>query len=144
MDVKSAFLNGNIEEEVYVAQPPGFEDAKKPDMVYKLKKALYGLKQAPRAWYDTLRDFLISKGFKSGSLDPTLFTKYYDDALFICQIYVDDIIFGCTNKKYSEEFAFLMSEHHQMSMMGELKFFLGLQIHQQRNGTFISQEKYLK
>jgi hypothetical protein len=144
MDVKSAFLNGNIEEEVYVAQPPGFEDAKKPDMVYKLKKALYGLKQAPRAWYDTLRDFLISKGFKSGSLDPTLFTKYYDDALFICQIYVDDIIFGCTNKKYSEEFAFLMSEQYQMSMMGELKFFLRLQIRQQRNGTFISQEKYLK
>ena len=94
MDVKSAFLNGNIEEEVYVAQPPGFEDSKNPDMVYRLKKALYGLKQAPRAWYDTLRDFLISKGFKSGSLDPTLFTKYYDDALFICQIYVDDIIFG--------------------------------------------------
>ena len=75
MDVKSAFLNGNIEEEVYVAQPPGFEDAKKPDMVYRLKKSLYGLKQAPRAWYDTLRDFLISKGFKSGSLDPTLLTK---------------------------------------------------------------------
>src|ERR1041384_5866103 len=144
MDVKSAFLNGNIEEEVYVAQPPGFEDSENPDMVYKLKKALYGLKQAPRAWYDTLRDFLISKGFKSGFLDPTLFTKYYDDALFICQIYVDDIIFGCTNKKYSGEFAFLMSEQYQMSMMGELKFFLGLQIRQQRNGTFISQEKYLK
>src|ERR1041384_3205279 len=83
MDVKSSFLNGNIEEEVYVAQPPGFEDAKNPDMVYKLKKALYGLKQAPRAWYDTLRNFLISKGFKSGSLDPTLFTKHYDHALFI-------------------------------------------------------------
>ena len=112
--------------------------------MYRLKKALYGLKQAPRAWYDTLRDFLISKGFKSGSLDPTLFTKRYDDALFICQIYVDDIIFGCTNKKYSEEFAFLMSEQYQMSMMGELKFFLGLQIRQQRNGIFISQEKYLK
>src|SRR3954471_19502936 len=144
MDVKSAFLNGNIEEEVYVAQPPGFKDAKKPDMVYRLKKALYGLKQAPRAWYDTLRDFLISKGFKSGSLDPTLFTKRYDDALFICQIYVDDIIFGCTNKKYSEEFAFLMSEHYQMSIMGELKFFLGLQIRQQQNDIFISKEKYLK
>src|SRR3954463_12613529 len=82
----------------------------------------------PYTWYDTLRDFLICKGFKSGSLDPTLFTKYYDDALFICQIYVYDIIFGCTNKKYSEEFAFLMSEQYQMSMMGELKFFLGLQI----------------
>src|SRR3954466_14284764 len=124
MDVKSAFLNGEIEEEVYVAQPLGFEDPKNPDMVYRLKKVLYGLKQAPRAWYDTVHDFLISKGFKYSSLDPTLFTKHYDDALFICQIYVDDIIFGCTNKKYSEEFAFLMSEQYQMSMMGELKFFL--------------------
>src|SRR3954470_19133060 len=84
------------------------------NLTYRLKKALYGLKQDPRAWYDTLRDFLISKGYKSGSLDPTLFTIRYDDALFICQIYVDDIIFGCTNKKYSEEFAFLMSEQYQM------------------------------
>src|SRR4051812_21671501 len=144
MDVTSAFLTGNIEEEVYVAQPPGFEDPKKPEMVYRLKKALYGLKQAPRSWYDTLRDFLISKGFKSGSSTQQSSLKHYDDALFICQIYVDDIIFGCTNKKYSEEFAFLMSEQYQMSMMGELKFFLGLQIRQQCNDTFISQEKYLK
>ena len=97
MDVKSAFLNGKIEEEVYVAQPPGFEDPKNPNMVYKLNKALYGLKQAPRAWYDTIKDFLKSKGFKPGSLDPTLFTKTYDGELFVCQIYVDDIIFGCTN-----------------------------------------------
>ena len=144
MDVKSAFLNGKIEEEVYVAQPPGFEDPKHPDMVYKLNKALYGLKQAPRAWYDTLKDFLKSKGFKPGSLDPTLFTKTYDGELFVCQIYVDDIIFGCTNQKYSEEFGYMMQEQYQMSMMGELKFFLGLQIRQQRNDIFISQEKYLK
>ena len=78
MDVKSAFLNGKIKEEVYVAQPPGFEDIKHPDMVYKLNKALYGLKQGPHAWYDTLKEFLKSKGFKPGSLDPTLFTKTYD------------------------------------------------------------------
>ena len=72
MDVKSAFLNGKLEEEVYVAQPPGFEDPKNPDKVFRLKKALYGLKQAPRAWYDTLKEFLMKKGFKPGSLDPTL------------------------------------------------------------------------
>ncbi len=143
MDVKSAFLNGKIEEEVYVAQPPGFEDPKRPDMVYKLNKALYGLKQAPRAWYDTLKDFLKSKGFKPGSLDPTLFMKTYDGELFVCQIYVDDIIFGCTDKRYSDEFGHMMQEQYQMSMMGELKFFLGLQIRQQSNGIFISQEKYL-
>ena len=144
MDVKSAFLNGEIEEEVYVKQPPGFEDPKNPDMVYKLHKALYGLKQAPRAWYDTLKDFLLKKGFKPGTTDPTLFTRSYNGELFVCQIYVDDIIFGCTNPDISEEFAKMMSKKYEMSMMGELKFFLGLQIRQQKNGTFISQEKYLK
>ena len=86
----------------------------------------------------------MKKGFNPGSHDPTLFTKTYDDELFVCQIYVDDIIFGCTNQCYSDEFAYMMSEEYQMSMMGELKFFLGLQICQQHNGIFISQEKYLK
>jgi hypothetical protein len=98
MDVKSAFLNGPIKEEVYVEQPPGFEDDRYPDHVYKLSKALYGLKQAPRAWYECLRDFLISNAFKVGKADPTLFTKTCNDDLFVCQIYVDDIIFGSTNK----------------------------------------------
>jgi len=86
----------------------------------------------------------MKKGLKPGSLDPTLFTKTYDDELFVCQIYVDDIIFGCTNQRYNDEFAYMMSEEYQMSMMGELKFFLGLQIREQRNGIFICQEKYLK
>ena len=130
MDVKFAFLNCKIEEEVYVAQPPGYEDPKHPDKVFGLNKALYGLKQAPRAWYDTLKEFLMKKGFKPGSLDPTLFTKSYDGELFVCQIYVDDIIFGCTDQHYSDEFTYMMSEEYQMSMMGELKFFLGLQIRQ--------------
>ena len=84
MDVKNAIRDGRNEEEVCVAQPPGIEDPKHPDMVYKLNKALYGLKQAPRTWYDTLKDLLKSKGFKPGSLDPTLFTKTYDGELFVC------------------------------------------------------------
>ena len=75
MDIKSAFLNGEIEEEVYVKQPPGFVNPKKPDHVYKLHKALYGLKQAPRAWYKCLTKFLIEKGFEIGKIDSTLFTK---------------------------------------------------------------------
>ena len=86
MDVKSAFLNGKLEEEVYVAQPPGFEDPKNPDKVFRLNKALYGLKQAPRAWYDTLKEFLMKKGFKPGSLNPTIFTKSYDNELFVCRV----------------------------------------------------------
>jgi hypothetical protein len=93
MNVKSAFLNGKINELVYVEQPPGFEDSKKPNHVYMLSKALYGLKQAPRAWYERLQNFLVSKGLKIRKVDTTLFTKKIED-LFICQIYVDDIIFG--------------------------------------------------
>ena len=113
-------------------------------MVYKLHKALYGLKQAPHPWYETLQDFLLKKGFTPGTTNPTLFTRSYNIDLFVCQIYVDDIIFGCTNPDISEEFAKMMSKKYEMSMMGELKFFLGLQIRQQKNGTFISQEKYIK
>jgi hypothetical protein len=105
MDVKSAFLNGSIKDEVYVEQPPGFENEQYPDHVCKLSKALYGLKQAPRAWYECLRDFLIANNFKVRKADPTLFTKTCDGDLFVCQIYVDDIIFGSTNQKSCEEFS---------------------------------------
>jgi hypothetical protein len=108
MDVKSAFLNGPIKEEVYVEQPPGFEDSEYPNHVYKLSKALYGLKQAPRAWYECLRDFLITNDFKVGKADPTLFTKTIAKDLFVCQIYVDRIIFGSTNKSTCEEFSTIM------------------------------------
>jgi len=144
MDVKSAFLNGYINELVYVEQPPGFEDPRNPNHVYRLHKALYGLKQAPRAWYERLRDFLIMQGFKIGRVDTTLFTKDIDGELFVCQIYVDDIIFGSTNEAFSHEFGKMMSREFEMSMIGELNFFLGFQIKQLREGTFIYQEKYTK
>ncbi|KAI4387126.1 hypothetical protein MLD38_004980 [Melastoma candidum] len=108
MDVKSAFLNGEIKEEVYVDQPPGFEDPKKHDHVYKLDKALYGLKQAPRAWYERLSQFLIEKGYRKGKVDITLFLKKHGTELLIVQIYVDDIIFGSTNNALSNEFTELM------------------------------------
>jgi hypothetical protein len=142
MDVKSAFLNGPIKEGVYVMQPPGFEDERYPDHVCKLSKALYGLKQAPRAWYECLRDFLIANAFKVGKADPTLFTKTCDGDLFVCQIYIDDIIFGSTNQKYCEEFSRVMTQKFEMSMMGELNYFLGFQVKQLNDGTFISQMKY--
>jgi hypothetical protein len=93
MDVKSAFLNRYINELMYVEQPLSFEEEKKPNHVYKLRKALYGLKQAPRAWYERLRDFLLSKGFIMGKVNITLFTKKIGKDLFMLQIYVDDIIF---------------------------------------------------
>ncbi|KAK1663300.1 hypothetical protein QYE76_051459 [Lolium multiflorum] len=144
MDVKSAFLNGPLHEEVYVKQPPGFEDPHFPDHVFKLKKALYGLKQAPRAWYEHLKELLEDRGFEVGKIDPTLFTKKVNGELFVCQLYVDDIIFGSTNTKFNDEFAMLMTNRFEMSMMGELKYFLGFEIKQMRQGTFINQAKYLQ
>ncbi|WVZ83183.1 LOW QUALITY PROTEIN: hypothetical protein U9M48_030354 [Paspalum notatum var. saurae] len=142
MDVKSDFLNGPIQEEVYVEQPPGFEDPKKPHHMYKLHKALYGLKQAPRAWYECLKDFLLKNGFEIGKVDSTLFTRKVNNDLFVFQIYVDDIIFGSTNKVFCEEFSKIMTRRFEMSMMGELKFFLGFQIKQLKEGTFLCQAKY--
>jgi hypothetical protein len=110
--------------------------------VYKLSKVFYGLKQAPRAWYECLRDFLISNAFKVGKVDPTLFTKTCNGDLFVCQIYVDDIIFGSTNPKSCEEFSMVMMQKFKMSMMGELKYFFGFHVKQLKEGTFISQTKY--
>ncbi|GJS50265.1 retrovirus-related pol polyprotein from transposon TNT 1-94 [Tanacetum coccineum] len=142
MDVKTAFLYGPLKEEVYVNQPDGFVDPYHPDKVYRLKKALYGLKQAPRAWYDELSNFLVSKGFSKGSIDPTLFITKHGEDILLVQIYVDDIIFGSTNPKLSKRFGKLMHSKFDMSMMGELKFFLGIQIHQSPCGIFINQAKY--
>ncbi|GJT22590.1 putative ribonuclease H-like domain-containing protein [Tanacetum coccineum] len=99
MDVKSAFLYGTIEEEVYVTQPPGFKDPDHPDKVYKVVKALYGLHQAPRAWYETLANYLLGNGFKRGKIDQTLFIKKQKGDILLVQVYVDDIIFGSTNKE---------------------------------------------
>ncbi|KAK1684750.1 hypothetical protein QYE76_045598, partial [Lolium multiflorum] len=144
MDVKSEFLNGPLHEEVYVKQPPGFEDLNFPNHVYKLDKALYGLKQAPRAWYEHLKELLIDRGFDVGLIDPTLFTKRVNGELFVCQLYVDDIIFGSTNKAFNDDFSKLMNDRFEMSMMGEMKFFLGFEIKQLREGAFINQAKYLQ
>ncbi|GJS80529.1 retrovirus-related pol polyprotein from transposon TNT 1-94 [Tanacetum coccineum] len=144
MDVKSAFLNGFINEEVYVAQPLGFIDFEKPNHVYKLKKALYGLKQAPKAWYDRLKAFLIKHEYKMGMVDNTLFTKKRSSNLIIVQIYVDDIIFGSTCQDMCDEFAKIMHDEFEMSMMGELNFFLGVQIKQMKDGIFFNQSKYIK
>ncbi|GJX31760.1 retrovirus-related pol polyprotein from transposon TNT 1-94 [Tanacetum coccineum] len=129
-------------EEVYVNHPDGFVDPHHPDKVYRLKKALYGLKQAPRAWYDEFSNFLVSKGFSKGSIDPTLFITKKGEDILLVQIYVDDIIFGSTNPKLSKRYEKLMHNKFEMSMMRELKFFLGIQIHQSSRGTFINQAKY--
>ncbi|GKA64884.1 retrovirus-related pol polyprotein from transposon TNT 1-94, partial [Tanacetum coccineum] len=130
MDVKTTFLNGELKEEVYVSQPEGFIDQVNPSHVYKLKKALYGLKQAPHAWYDMLSSFLISQQFSKGAVDPTLFTWKDGNDLLLVQIYVDDIIFSSTNIAMCNEFANQMTTKFKISMMGQMSFFLGLQISQ--------------
>jgi hypothetical protein len=144
MDVKSAFLNGDLAEEVYVSQPPGFESEDFPNFVYRLLKALYGLKQAPRAWYETLSQFLLEHQFTRGTIDKTLFFKKHGNDIILVQIYVDDIIFGSSNEKLCERFSKLMQSKYEMSMMGELTYFLGLQVHQREDGIFINQSKYVK
>nr|GFA45256.1 retrovirus-related Pol polyprotein from transposon TNT 1-94 [Tanacetum cinerariifolium] len=134
IDVKMTFLNGPLKKEVYVAQPDGFVDPDHPEKVYRPKKAHYGLKQALRAWYDKLSKFLTSKGFTKGTIDLTLFTIRYGEDILLVQIYVDDIIFGSTNHKYTKRFEKLTYSRFEMSLLGEMKFFLGLQIHQSPRG----------
>ncbi|GJR05646.1 retrovirus-related pol polyprotein from transposon TNT 1-94 [Tanacetum coccineum] len=132
-----------LKKEVYVGQPLGFASKQYLDHVYALDKALYGLKQAPRAWYDVLSKFLIDSSFQKGLIDTTLFIKKKGKHIMLIQIYVDDIIFGSTNPKYCTKFSELMVKRFEMSMMGEMKFFLGLQVNQFSNGIFINQSKYI-
>ncbi|GJU89888.1 putative ribonuclease H-like domain-containing protein [Tanacetum coccineum] len=144
MDVKSAFLYGEIEEEVYVTQPKGFEDPHFPKHVYRVVKALYGLHQAPRAWYARLSTFLLKHNYRRGTIDKTLFIKKNSRDIILVQVYVDDIIFGSTNKAWCDDFEVLMKGEFEMSAMGELTFFLGLQVKQKPDGIFISQDKYVQ
>ncbi|GKB16995.1 retrovirus-related pol polyprotein from transposon TNT 1-94 [Tanacetum coccineum] len=142
MDVKTAFLNGELKEEVYASQPKGFVDPDHPTHVYRLKKGLYGLKQALRAWYNTLSRFLPDNKFSKGVVDPTLFTQKIGKHILLIQIYVDDIIFASIDLKACDIFSKEMSSKFQMSMMGQMSFFLGLQVSQSPRGIFINQSKY--
>nr|GEV85122.1 retrovirus-related Pol polyprotein from transposon TNT 1-94 [Tanacetum cinerariifolium] len=195
MDVKSAILNGFINEEVYVAQPLGFIDFEKPRLVaqgynqqegigydetyapvarlesirillaiayanhcklYQMdvnsailngfinEKTLYGLKQAPKSWYDRLKSFLLKHEYSMGMVDNTLFTKKCKSHLIIVQIYVDDIIFGSICQNLCDDFAKIMHDKFEMSIMGEFNFFLGLQIKQMEDRIFFNQSKYIK
>ncbi|KAI3827838.1 hypothetical protein L1987_01925 [Smallanthus sonchifolius] len=144
LDVKSAFLYGKVHEEVYVTQPPGFEDPHNINKVYKLDKALYGLHQAPRAWYETLSKHLLSNGFDRGRIDSTLFIRKAGGDILLVQVYVDNIIFGSTNEGMCREFEKVMKSKFEMRNMGELSFFLGLQVSQRENGIYLHQTKYVQ
>ncbi|XP_040370263.1 uncharacterized protein LOC112183342 isoform X4 [Rosa chinensis] len=138
---------GNVHEGIQTrrqvaTKPQGFKDPSNPDHVYKLKRALYGLKQAPRAWYERLSTHLVSKGYIQGSIDKTLFIKRDNKHVMIAQVYVDDIIFGSTSDSYVKEFTNIMESEFEMSMCGELNYFLGLQVRQLKTGMFLCQTKY--
>nr|GEV28491.1 putative ribonuclease H-like domain-containing protein [Tanacetum cinerariifolium] len=140
IDVNSAFMYGTIDEEVNVSQPPGFIDHKFPNKVYKVVKALYALHEAPSAWYATLSTFLAKSIYRRGAIDKTLFIKKDKKDVMLVQVYVDDIIFGSSKKSWCDE---LMNNRFQMSSMGKLTFFLGLQLKQKEDDIFISQDKYV-
>jgi hypothetical protein len=124
------------EEEVYIEQPEGFQLSENADYVCKLKKALYGLKQAPRAWYSRLDKYLQQAGFRKGSADNNLYIKVTQDSILLIEFYVDDIIFGSNDDRLSQKFAKDMQNEFEMSLLGELSFFLGLQIRQKQPRNF--------
>lgn len=121
-----------------MTQPKGFVDPQNPDLVYRVKKALYGIHQAPRAWYARLYSFMLKHGYRRGAIDKTLFIKKNSRDIVLVQVYVDDIIFGSTKEAWCREFEELMKSEFEMSAMGELTFFLGLQVKKQSDGIFIS------
>ncbi|GJX79538.1 retrovirus-related pol polyprotein from transposon TNT 1-94 [Tanacetum coccineum] len=143
IDVKSAFLNEKLKEEIYVKRPLGFESSEFPNHFCKLGKALYGLKQAPRAWYETLSTFLTEHKFVRGKIDNKLFLYKTQTDVILVQIYVDDIIFVSTSTKLCKQFAKLMTQRYEMSMIGVLTYFLRFQIKQSKRGILINQEKYV-
>ena len=144
MDVKCDFLNGYLNEKVFVEQPKGLKDPHFPDHDLRLKKALYGLKQAPREWYDWLTSYFLDRRFKRGYDDWTLFVNKDENYLLVAQVYVDDIVFGAITDTRAIKFSEEMEKEFEMSMVGELTFFLGLQVKQRKDGIFISQEKYAR
>ncbi|KAL9235087.1 hypothetical protein vseg_009883 [Gypsophila vaccaria] len=144
LDVKSAFLHGELKEEVYVQQPEGFIKQGEEDKVYKLKKALYGLKQAPRAWYSKIEAYFLRKNFERCPSEHTLFTKSTGGKVLIVSLYVDDLIFTGNDRNMCDEFKRSMMAEFDMSDLGKMKYFLGIEVKQYPNGIFICQRKYAR
>ena len=143
LDVKSAFLNGFLKEEIYVEQPDGFKVQGKEDKVYKLKKALYGLKQAPRAWYDRIDAYPSKLNFEKSLSEPTLFIKKSkDETLLIVSIYVDDLLVTGCRVDLIQEFKKNMQDMFDMTDLGIMTYFLGMEVDQSDQGIFISQHAF--
>ncbi|KAK4385580.1 Retrovirus-related Pol polyprotein from transposon RE2 [Sesamum angolense] len=142
MDVKSAFLNGYIDEEIYVEQPQGFIAKGSEEKVLRLKKALYGLKQAPRAWYSRIDKYFIDRGFRRSLSEPTLYIKSQGNDTLIISLYVDDLIYTGNNEKMIQDFKENMMKTFEMRDLGIMHFFLGIEINQEKEEIFICQRKY--
>ena len=142
MDVKSVFLNGHFKEEVFIEQLDGFILNDDPNVVCRLRKALYGLKQELRAWYSCLDTYLYQVGFRRGLVDSNLYILPEEMKQLFVVVYVNDIIFGGDSEDMCEKFATIMKQEFEMSMLGELSFFLGLQVHQKKDKIFLSRQKY--
>ncbi|CAO2836221.1 unnamed protein product [Amaranthus hypochondriacus] len=144
LDVKSAFLNGILEEEVYVEQPEGFVIKGEDDKVLHLKKALYGLKQAPRAWNTRIDGYLIQNGFTKCPYEHAVYVKTNGDDILIVSLYVDDLLFTGNCQSMFNDFKEAMFKEFEMTDCGLMNFFLGIEVKQCEDGIFISQKKYAK
>ena len=144
MDVKSAFLNGVLEEEIYIEQPPGYVKIKEEKKVLKLKKALYGLKQAPRAWNTRIDTYFKENGFKQCPYEHALYTKKSVGNVMFVDLYVDDLILMGNNDEMIEKFKGTMIQEFEMTDLGLMRFFLGLEVRQGKMGTFVSHKNMEK
>jgi hypothetical protein len=142
MDVKNAFLHGELQEEVYLDQPPGYEDMSHPNYVCRLRKALYGLKQAPRAWHDKIAEHFVTIGFRMLDADHSLYVRKSDEGIVVITIYVDDLIVGGDNEKEVEHVKCLLKQKFDMKDLGELKFFLGIEVIRTPEGIWLLQRQY--
>lgn len=143
LDINNAFLQGKLDEDVYIAQPSGFVDRDKPNYVCKLRKALYGLKQAPRVWYTELRNFLISSGFKNSQSDASLFILLRSDIVIYVLVYVDDIVIMGNDSASVERFITLLGNRFSLKDIGALSYFLGIEAHETSKGLLLTQQKYI-
>lgn len=144
LDVKCAFLNGELKETVFINQPQGFIQKGDERKVCKLKRALYGLKQAPRAWFNRIEGYFLKEGFAKSHYDHTLFIKRLAEGVVIVSLYVDDIIYTGSNKAMCEEFKNSMIKEFEMTNLGKMKYFLGIEVNQREDGISICQRKYAK
>ena len=142
MDVKNAFLHGDLKETVYMTQPAGFVDPSKPDHVCLLHKSIYGLKQSPRAWFDKFSTFLLEFGFFCSKSDPSLFIYAHNNNLILLLLYVDDMVITGNSSQTLTSLLAALNKEFRMTDMGQLHYFLGIQVQRQQNGLFMSQQKY--